>query len=166
METFDFYFFTLTAEQLMTCLKTLQLAGIFIPVVSVVVILQKEQSKGATYLMLANAACSIVNCAYLMILETDNSQALTTAYRMEYVGISLFFFFFILFNRRTVYRYFRNHFSSGQGCTYSIINCIVNFLFSRKSYLSFCRVHINIQIVPLHFHTKRNKWKFMLHQKA
>lgn len=97
METFDFYFFTLTAEQLMTCLKTLQLAGIFIPVVSIVVILQKEQSKGATYLMLANAACSIVNCAYLMILETDNSQALTTAYRMEYVGISLFFFFFILF---------------------------------------------------------------------
>ena len=97
METFDFLFFTLTAEQLMTCLKTLQLAGIFIPVVSVVVILQKEQSKGATYLMLANAACSIVNCAYLMILETDNSQALTTAYRMEYVGISLFFFFFILF---------------------------------------------------------------------
>ena len=92
METFDFYFFTLTAEQLMTCLKTLQLAGIFIPVVSIVVILQKEQSKGATYLMLANAACSIVNCAYLMILETDNSQALTTAYRMEYVGISLFFF--------------------------------------------------------------------------
>ena len=97
METFDFYFFTLTSEQLMICLKTLQLAGIFIPVVSVVVILQKEQSKGATYLMLANAACSIVNCAYLMILETDNSQALTTAYRMEYVGISLFFFFFILF---------------------------------------------------------------------
>ncbi len=93
METFDFCFFTLTAEQLMTCLKILQLAGIFIPVVSVVVILQKEQSKGATYLMLANAACSIVNCAYLMILETDNSQALTTAYRMEYVGISLFFFF-------------------------------------------------------------------------
>lgn len=97
METFDFYFFTLTSEQLMTCLKTLQLAGIFIPVVSVVVILQKEQSKGATYLMLANAACSIFNCAYLMILETDNSQALTTAYRMEYVGISLFFFLFILF---------------------------------------------------------------------
>ena len=25
---------------------------------------------------------------------------------------------------------------------------------------------INIQIVPLHFHTKRNKWKFMLHQET
>ena len=109
METFDFYFFTLTAEQLMTCLKTLQLAGIFIPVVSVVVILQKEQSKGATYLMLANAACSIVNCAYLMILETDNSQALTTAYRMEYVGISLFFFFFIQSLLFTVFNLFFRH---------------------------------------------------------
>ena len=32
-----------------------------------------------------------------MILEMDNAEALTTAYRMEYVGISLFFFFFILF---------------------------------------------------------------------
>ena len=77
-----------------------------------------------------------------------------------------YFFFFILFNRRAVHGYFRNHFSSGQGCTYSIINCVVNFLFSCKSYLSFCRVHINIQIVSLHFHAKRDKWKFMLHQET
>ena len=60
METFDFYFFTLTAEQLMTCLKALQLAGIFIPVVSIVVILQKEQSKGGN---LSHACqCRLFHC--------------------------------------------------------------------------------------------------------
>lgn len=97
METIQFLCFSMTTEQLTMILKMIQILGIFIPVISIVVILQKEQSKSATYLMLANAACSIVNCSYLMILEMDNAEALTTAYRMEYVGISLFFFFFILF---------------------------------------------------------------------
>lgn len=97
METIQFSCFSITTEQLTMILKMIQILGIFIPVISIAVILQKEQSKGATYLMLANAACSIVNCSYLMILEMDNAEALTTAYRMEYVGISLFFFFFILF---------------------------------------------------------------------
>lgn len=97
METTQFLCFSITTEQLTMILKMIQILGIFIPVISIAVILQKEQSKGATYLMLANAACSIVNCSYLMILEMDNAEALTTAYRMEYVGISLFFFFFILF---------------------------------------------------------------------
>lgn len=97
METIHFLCFSITTEQLTMILKMIQILGIFIPVISIAVILQKEQSKGATYLMLANAACSIVNCSYLMILEMDNAEALTTAYRMEYVGISLFFFFFILF---------------------------------------------------------------------
>lgn len=97
METIQFLCFSITTEQLTMILKMIQILGIFIPVISIAVILQKEQSKGATYLMLANAACSIVNCSYLMILEMDNAEALTTAYRMEYVGISLFFFFFILF---------------------------------------------------------------------
>ena len=97
METIQFLCFSVTTEQLTMILKMIQILGIFIPVISIVVILQKEQSKSATYLMLANAACSIVNCSYLMILEMDNAEALTTAYRMEYVGISLFFFFFILF---------------------------------------------------------------------
>lgn len=97
METIQFLCFSITTEQLTMILKMIQIVGIFIPVISIAVILQKEQSKGATYLMLANAACSIVNCSYLMILEMDNAEALTTAYRMEYVGISLFFFFFILF---------------------------------------------------------------------
>lgn len=97
METIQFLCFSITTEQLTMILKMIQIMGIFIPVISIAVILQKEQSKGATYLMLANAACSIVNCSYLMILEMDNAEALTTAYRMEYVGISLFFFFFILF---------------------------------------------------------------------
>ena len=72
METFDFCFFTLTAEQLMTCLKTLQLAGIFIPVVSVVVILQKEQSKGATYLM--HCQCRLFHCQLCLSDDPGNGQ--------------------------------------------------------------------------------------------
>ena len=77
METIQFLCFSMTTEQLTMILKMIQILGIFIPVISIVVILQKEQSKSATYLMLANAACSIVNCSYLMILEMDNASALS-----------------------------------------------------------------------------------------
>ncbi len=97
MDTIDILWFSLTQSQFLTVLTAVQLAGIFVPMISIIVILQKEQSRGATYLMLANAACCIINCAYLMILEMENQEAITTSYRLEYVGISFFFFFFILF---------------------------------------------------------------------
>lgn len=53
METIQFLCFSMTTEQLTMILKMIQILGIFIPVISIVVILQKEQSKSATYLMLA-----------------------------------------------------------------------------------------------------------------
>lgn len=97
MDTIQILWFELTTTQLTTFLRCVEIAGIVIPMIGIVVILQKEQSKSATYLMLANAACAIMNCAYLMILETDSYSSLVTAYRMEYLATSLFFFFFVLF---------------------------------------------------------------------
>lgn len=97
MQTFDLFFVELSAEEMMALLQTVQFCGIIIPVIGMIAVLLKEQSKGSVYLILTNAACLIVNCAYLMILDMNTYDSLTTAYRMEYIGISFFFFFFILF---------------------------------------------------------------------
>ena len=75
-------------------------------------------------------------------------------------------FFFFLFERCIVHRHLRNHFSPCQCCPYSIVDSIVDFLFPRKTHLTLCRMYIDIQIVSFHFHTQRNKRKFVLHQKS
>lgn len=97
MDAIQVGFLEISTEQLLAILRAVQILGIVIPMFSIVVILQKEQSRAATYLMLANAACSIMNCAYLMIIESNSYEGISTAYKMEYLGLSLFYYFFVLF---------------------------------------------------------------------
>lgn len=97
MEESSIIFSYFTAEQLTVLLRVLQLVGIVIPMIGIIVILRKEQSKAATYLMMSNASCAILNCAYLLQLDAGDFAGASAVYRMEYITVSLFFYFFILF---------------------------------------------------------------------
>lgn len=82
---------------LKNALILLQIAGIIIPLIGIVVLLGKEQSKASAYLMLANVSCLIVNvCYYMMLKSTIDTEAML-ALKIQYFGNALFYFFFILF---------------------------------------------------------------------
>ena len=51
MQTFDLFFVELSAEEMMALLQTVQFCGIIIPVIGMIAVLQKEQSKGSVYLI-------------------------------------------------------------------------------------------------------------------
>ncbi len=97
MEKINLFLVELTPEQFNILLHALQIVGISVSIIGIIVILQKEQSKAATYLMMSNAACANLNCAYLILLEAGSYEGLSSAYKMEYISVSLFFYFFILF---------------------------------------------------------------------
>ncbi len=78
-------------------LITLQVAGIIIPLIGIVVLLGKEQSKASAYLLLANVSCLIVNVCYYMILTAVVDAEAMIALKIQYFGSALFYFFFILF---------------------------------------------------------------------
>ncbi|MDD6194056.1 MAG: ATP-binding protein [Lachnospiraceae bacterium] len=75
----------------------IQIVGIVIPIISIVIIMQKEQSKAATYLMLAELSCVMMNASYLLILRSALHDMAMLAYKIQYLSISFFYFFFILF---------------------------------------------------------------------
>lgn len=75
----------------------ISLAGVFIPLVGIFVLMGKEQSKSSTYLMIANIGCLIMNGAYFLLLQTGRPTEATMALKMEYLGNFLFYFFFIKF---------------------------------------------------------------------
>jgi len=64
------------------------------------------------------------------------------------------------------HRYLRDQFSVGQCLADSFINGRINFGFSGKTHLSLCGMHINIQVIAVHFDPKGDKRKFMLHDKS
>lgn len=77
--------------------NAIQVVGIIIPIISIVIIMQKEQSKAATYLMLAELSCVMMNASYLLILRSPVHDVAMLAYKIQYLAISFFYFFFILF---------------------------------------------------------------------
>lgn len=64
----------------------ISLAGVFIPLVGIFVLMGKEQSKSSTYLMIANIGCLIMNGAYFLLLQTGRPTEATMALKMEYLG--------------------------------------------------------------------------------
>jgi len=51
-------------------------------------------------------------------------------------------------------RYLRDQFSVGQYLADSFINGRINFGFSGKTHFSLCGMHINIQVIAVHFNPK------------
>lgn len=75
----------------------LQCIGLLIPLAGIVAILQREQTKTSTYLMLANIGCLIMNSGYFLMIRAASDEEALVAYKMEYLGNSIFYLFFILF---------------------------------------------------------------------
>lgn len=74
-----------------------QVFGILIPAVGILVLLEKEQNRAGTYLMLANIGCLLVNACYMLILKSHDMDEALLALKMEYIGDALFYYFFVVF---------------------------------------------------------------------
>lgn len=76
----------------------MQIVGIIIPLVGVVVLMQKKnQSAISLRLILANFSCIVMNCGYLMFAIASEDSAARMAIKFEYAGMVLFYFCFLLF---------------------------------------------------------------------
>ena len=75
----------------------IQLIGIIIPVISIFVLMSKEQGKTSMNLMIANIGCLVMNCAYFLMLQTQDPSSGMLSLKMKYLGSILFYFFFIRF---------------------------------------------------------------------
>ena len=78
-------------------LMLVQLGGIIVPLVGVFVLMNKEQNKISSNLMVANVGCLIMNGAYFLMLQTNRLDEARLSLKMEYLGNFLFYFFFIRF---------------------------------------------------------------------
>lgn len=74
-----------------------QIIGIIVPLVGCVSILRKAQSKTSIYLLLANLGCLIINCSYMLLLNTSTYDGAFTALKMEYFGNVVFYLMFARF---------------------------------------------------------------------
>ncbi|MBR3840915.1 MAG: response regulator [Erysipelotrichales bacterium] len=82
---------------LLAFLQVIQTIGILVPVVGIVTLLRKDQNKTATYLMLSNVGCLILNGCYLLLLRSTGFEEAVLALKMQYLGNLLFYFFFVNF---------------------------------------------------------------------
>lgn len=78
-------------------LMTIQTVGILIPLIGIIVLIQKEQSKTTMYLMLTNFGCLIMNGGYSLLLRSSSPDLAEFAYYIEYTGNIIFYLFFVLF---------------------------------------------------------------------
>ncbi|MBQ8626954.1 MAG: response regulator [Agathobacter sp.] len=74
-----------------------QLIGIGVPLAGCIALFRKEQSKVAMSLMLTAIGCFVINCAYLLLLGSENREAALSVLKILYLGNALFYFSFILF---------------------------------------------------------------------
>ena len=78
-------------------LMAIQTIGILIPLVGILVLIQKEQSKTTMYLMLTNFGCLIMNGGYSLLLRAKSPDLAELGYNVEYTGNIIFYLFFVLF---------------------------------------------------------------------
>lgn len=78
-------------------IQIVQVIGILIPVVGIIVLLQKEQNKATMHLMITNIGCLIMNGSYLLMLRSQTYEEAMLAFKMEYLGNVIFYIFFSLF---------------------------------------------------------------------
>ncbi len=78
-------------------LMAVQFLGTIIPVLGIFFLINKEQSRISTNLMVADIGCIIMNASYFLLLRTMNSTEAILALKIEYLGNVLFYFFFLRF---------------------------------------------------------------------
>lgn len=81
-----------------TFLSVMQIAGVLIPFVGFVALLRQQQHNlNSVYLMLTNMACVIMNAGAFQVMNSEFREQALTASKLEYMGDSLFYYFFVLF---------------------------------------------------------------------
>lgn len=76
---------------------SIQCAGMIVPLIGIIAMLKREQTKVSTYLLLTNIGCLIINAGYLLVISSQNAREAQLAFKIEYLGNVMFYFFFILF---------------------------------------------------------------------
>lgn len=71
--------------------------GSFAPIMGMVFLFHKDQSKTTVSLMFANIASLLMNGCYAMAIWSDNMDESRVAMKLQYVGNMMFIMFFILF---------------------------------------------------------------------
>ena len=80
-----------------TVLNVMQFIGVLIPLSGVAILLQQEQNKISTYLMMTNIGCLIMNITQMFVFNSDTFGGALVAYKIGHLGGSWFFFSFGLF---------------------------------------------------------------------
>lgn len=75
-----------------------QTIGMLIPLVGMIALLRrKHQSNNSMYLMITNMGCLLMNSGYLFVVSADTPEQATIISKMEFLGNSLFYYFFAMF---------------------------------------------------------------------
>ncbi len=76
----------------------MQIVGVLIPLAGCIAMLRSRfESKTAVHLLMANFGCMIMNAGCLLVVIAGNSSEAISAFKTEYLGNALFYFFFIMF---------------------------------------------------------------------
>lgn len=78
-------------------IQMIQVIGSLVPVVGIIAMFYKKQSTVSMYLMLTNIGCLIMNTGYWLLMRSETYEEAMLAYKMEYIGNTLFYLFFGLF---------------------------------------------------------------------
>lgn len=82
---------------LYACLVVAQIIGVALPVISIIIILNKEQNSVSSNLMLSNVGCLILNCCFGLIMRSSQLSEAYSALRVMYLGNVMMIFFFARF---------------------------------------------------------------------
>ena len=74
-----------------------QIIGVALPILSIIIILYKEQNSVSSNLMLANMGCLVYNCCFGLIMRSSNLTEAYSILRVMYFGNSMMIFFFARF---------------------------------------------------------------------
>lgn len=74
-----------------------QAVGIAIPLIGILVLMNKGQNKASANLMVANVGCLVMNAAYYWLLKSDGQREAMIGMKIEYMGNVMFYWFFIRF---------------------------------------------------------------------
>lgn len=76
----------------------MQVIGVLIPLAGCIAMLRNRfESKSAVRLLMANFGCMIMNAGCLLVVIAGNSSEAISAFKTEYLGNALFYYFFIMF---------------------------------------------------------------------
>ena len=134
-----------------------QIVGVALPILSIIIILNKEQNSVSSNLMLANMGCLVYNCCFGLIMRSLNLTEAYSILRVMYLGNIMMIFFFARF---LVY-YF--HVKGVKGFYYAwFVIELVGLVFIWMDKTSFL-IYKNVQI---HFYKNAQpfQYKFFLHR--